>query len=157
MNDELSKKPNEPSITEDLGKAIKREGRQIAGEAKTTARKMATSQRDALADYIAALAAAAVRGAEDLEASGYGRSAATVARAADDVDGFVNRLQAREPGDIWDDVEGFARDHPALLFGASFALAFGVTRFLKSSASHDGPRYSEVTAVHGNKVSSGGA
>lgn len=125
---------SETSPLQEVGSALKREGRQVAGEARSAARKMARDQRDALADYVSALADAASHGAEDLEAAGYGRSAATVARAADEVSGFAKRLQDREPGDLWHDIEDFAREHPALVFGAGFAIAFGATRFLKSSA-----------------------
>jgi hypothetical protein len=137
MTDNSAKESGEASALEDVGAAIKREGRQAAGEARAAAQKMACDQRDALADYVSALAEAAHRGAEDLDSKGYGRSASTVARTADEVEGFARRLQAREPGELWDDVEDFARDHPALVFGAGFALAFGVTRFLKSSVEDD--------------------
>ncbi|GAB4371214.1 MAG: hypothetical protein Kow00114_31960 [Kiloniellaceae bacterium] len=123
----------ESSPLQDVGGVLKREGRQVAEEARAAARRLACDQRDALADYVAALADAAGRGAEDLNAAGYGRSAASVARTADEVAGFAERLQAREPGELWQDVEDFARAHPALTFGAGFAVAFGVTRFLKST------------------------
>lgn len=138
MTDSSSKERAATSALEDVGAAIKREGRQAAGEARAAAQKIACDQRDALADYVAALADAASHGAEDLDAKGYGRSASTVARTADEVEGFARRLQQREPGELWDDVEDFARDHPALVFGAGFALAFGVTRFLKSGQESDG-------------------
>ena len=122
------------SALQQAGEVLKREGRQVADEARSVAQQFASDQRDALADYVAALADAASRGAEDLEGAGYGRSASTVSRTADEVGDFAKRLQAREPGELWENVEGFARDHPALVFGAGFAVAFGVTRFLKSSA-----------------------
>lgn len=125
---------SEASPLQEAGEALKREGRQVAGEAKAAVRKVARDQRNALADYVAALADAVSHGAEDLEAAGYGRSAATVARTADEVGGFAKRLQGRDPGDLWHDVEDFAREHPALVFGAGFAIAFGAARFLKSTA-----------------------
>jgi len=61
-----------------------------------------------------------------------------VARTADEVGGFAGRLRGREPGELFADIEDFARDHPALVFGAGFAVAFGVTRFFKSSSEEDG-------------------
>jgi hypothetical protein len=125
---------NDTTALQDIGAAIRREGRHLAEETKSTAEQAVSDQRDALADYVAALAHAADRGAEDLDSAGYGRSAAAVSRTADDVGGFAARLQAREPGELWADVEDFARDHPALVFGAGFAAAFGIARFLKSSA-----------------------
>jgi hypothetical protein len=137
MTESSSKERAETSALEDVGAAIKRESRQVAGEARAAAQKMASDQRDALADYVSALAEAANRGADDLESKGYERSASTVARTAEEVGGFARRLQEREPGELWEDVEGFAREHPALVFGAGFALAFGVTRFLKSSGESD--------------------
>lgn len=133
MTDSSSTERAETSALGDAGAAIKREGRQVAGEARAAAQKMASDQRDALADYVSALADAANRGADDLDSKGYRRSASTVARTAEEVEGFARRLHQREPGELWEDVEDFAREHPALVFGAGFALAFGVTRFLKSS------------------------
>lgn len=137
MTDRSTEERAETSAVEEVGAAIKREGRQVAGEARAAAQKMASDQRDALADYVSALADAANCGADDLESKGYGRSAATVARTADEVEGFARRLQQRAPGELWDDVEDFAREHPALVFGAGFALAFGATRFFRSSVESD--------------------
>lgn len=144
MTDRSSKERADTSVLEDVGAAIKREGRQAAGEARNVAQKMACDQRDALADYVSALADAASCGAEDLESKGYGRSASTVSRTADEVEGLARRLQQRAPGELWDDVEDFARDHPALIFGAGVALAFGVTRFLKSSVESDDIETDEI-------------
>ena len=134
MSDSTSHETADSSALQEVGDALKREGRHVAGEAKSAARKMARDQRDALADYVTALADAATRGAEELEEAGYGRSASTLTRTADDVGGFAQRLHDREPGELWNDIEDFARDHPALTFGAGFAVAFGITRFIKSSA-----------------------
>jgi len=92
------------SALKEAGGALKREGRQVAGEAKAAAHKLARDQRDALADYVAALADAVSHGAEDLEAAGYGRCAATVARTAYEVGGCAKRLQGRDPGELWHDV-----------------------------------------------------
>jgi hypothetical protein len=138
MTNITSNEATDSSALQDVGAALKREGRQVASEAKAAAQKMAAGQRDALADYVAALAEAAALGAETLEEAGYGRSASTVARTADEVGGFAKRLQDREPGELWNDIEDFAREHPALVFGASFAAAFGITRFIKSSATSTG-------------------
>ncbi len=137
MSERSPSENSETSALQDAGAAIKRESRHLASEAKNAAKSAADQavrdQRDVLADYVAALAHAADRGADDLDSAGYGRSAAAVARTADEVGGFADRLQAREPGELWSDLEDFARDHPALVFGAGFAAAFGVARFLKSS------------------------
>ena len=134
MTDSASKERADSAALQEVGATMKHGGQQISDEARSAAHRMACDQRDVLADYVAALADAAGRGAEDLRASGYGRSADTVKRTADEVGAFAARLQRREPGELWGDVEDFARDHPALAFGAGFALAFGVTRFLKNPA-----------------------
>ncbi|MGF1629477.1 MAG: hypothetical protein ACFCUT_08405 [Kiloniellaceae bacterium] len=153
MSESSSKDRAEPSALEEVGAAIKREGRQVADDARAAAQSMVSDQRDVLADYVAALADAASSGAKDLKDSGYPRSAATIERTAAEVGGFAERLQAREPGELWDDVEGFAREHPALVFGASFVVAFGVARFLKSSAASR----EEKQATASRPVSAGGA
>lgn len=132
MTDSTSRQHPDASALSEAGAAIKREGRALGGEAKAAAGKLACGQRDSLADYIAALADAANAAAEDLQAAGYGRSAAPVRRTADQVGGFAEDLQRRDPGELWRNAESFARDHPAVVFGAGMAIAFGVTRFLKS-------------------------
>ncbi|HMA13600.1 MAG: hypothetical protein ACM35H_15820 [Bacteroidota bacterium] len=123
---------SDPSTFEEVGAAIKREGRELAGEAKSAAQRMARDQRDAVADYASALAGAASRGAEELENAGYGKSAAVVQRAAGEVESLAQQLQQREPEALWGEVEDFTRNHPWMVFGASFALAFGISRFLRS-------------------------
>lgn len=121
------------SITGQAGAAIKREARDVGREAKAAAEEVARTQRDALADYVAALADAANAAADDLQAAGYGQSAAPVRRTADQVGGFAHRLQQSDVRELWRDAEDVAREHPALVFGAGMALAFGVIRFLRSS------------------------
>jgi len=134
MSESSPRERSERSVLEDAGAALKRESREIVGEARSAAYRAACERRDAFAGYVSALADAANSGAESLEGSGYERSAAAVRRTAGEVSGLVERFQHREPDDLWSDVEDFARDHPVVVFGASFALAFGLTRFLKSGA-----------------------
>ena len=134
MSDSAPRERSDTSAAADVGAAIKRESRELAGEAKGAAYRMACDQRDALAGFVSALADAAKRGADELETSGYPGSAAAVKRTADEVGGLVQRLQRREPGEFWEDFENFTRDHPAVVFGAGFALAFGFTRFMKSAS-----------------------
>lgn len=129
---ESAPRERDASVREDVGAAIKREGREIAGEARSAAHRLARDQRDAVAGFVSAVVGAATRGAEELEESGFSRSATAVRRTADEVDSLAHRLQQRDPGELWNDVEDFAREHPVVVFGAGFALAFGLARFLKS-------------------------
>lgn len=128
---------SDSSTLGEVGAAIKREGRELADEAKTTAQRMARDQRDAVASFVSALAGAAGRGAEELEQAGYGKSAAVISRAAGEVESLAQQLQQREPEALWAEVEDFTREHPWLVFGAGFALAFGLSRFLRSEPSHE--------------------
>jgi len=116
---------------------------------------IAGNQRDALSDYLSTLAAAAVAGGEELDDAGYRRSAATVAHTAGELDGFARQLRDRAPSELWEDAEDFARQHPALVFAAGFALAFGVTRFLKSSAPGPEQAFSEVQEPSTSQVRQG--
>ena len=134
MSDRSPRERSEPSALNEAGEAIKRESREIAGEAKSTAQRVAREQRDAVAGFVAAVVGAATRGADELEDSGFTRCAAAVRRTADEVGGLADRLQQRDPRELWDDIEDFAREHPAVVFGAGFALAFGLARFLRSGA-----------------------
>jgi hypothetical protein len=138
MSDRSPRERSEASALKEAGSAIKREGREIAGEAKSAAYSVAREQRDAVAGFVSALVGAASRGADELEESGFARSAAAVRRTAGEVSGLAERLQQRDPRELWSDIEGFAREHPAVVFGAGFALAFGVARFLRSGSPEDG-------------------
>lgn len=142
---------SDPSTFGEVGAAIKREGRELAGEAKSAAQRMARDQRDAVANYASALAGAAGRGAEELENAGYGKSAAMVLRAAGEVENLAQQLQQRDPEALWGEVEDFARDHPWMVFTAGFALAFGLSRFLRSEpeayASAGGVTESQATGT----------
>lgn len=133
MTDSPPNERREASALDEFGAVMKREGRELAGEARSTAYRVARDQRDTLAGYISAVAQAALRGADELEGSGFSRSAASVKRTASEIGGLADRLQGREPDDLWLDVEDFARDHPGLTFGAGFLVAFGVMRFLRSA------------------------
>lgn len=135
-----------------LKEKIRSEGRHFAGEARSQASTIAGNQRDALSNYLAALANAAVVGGEDLDGAGYARSAATVVHTAGEVDDFARRLRDRQPSEIWKEVEDFAQAHPVLVFSASFALAFGVTRFLKSSAPGPERAFSEVQEASTSQI-----
>jgi hypothetical protein len=130
---------SDPSTFEEVGAAIKREGRELAGEAKSAAHRMVRDQRDAVAGFVSAIAGAASRGAEELDNAGYGKSAAAVMRTAGEVESLAQQLQQREPEALWGEVEDFARDHPWMVFGAGFALAFGVSRFLRSEPASASP------------------
>jgi hypothetical protein len=132
MSERSPRESSDASTQEGVGAALKRESRELAGEAKSAAYRAARERRDAVAGFVSALKGAADRGAEELEESGFGRSAAALRRTAGEVGGLAERLQQREPVELWDDVESFAREHPVLVFGASFALAFGLARVLKS-------------------------
>ncbi len=133
---------------ENLKDRLKTDGRHLAGEARASAARLAGNQRDAVSGYLSDLAMAAAAGGENLDASGHPRSAAVVVRTAGEVDNFARRLEDRAPSEIWGDVEDFARAHPALVFGAGFALAFGVTRFLKSSAPEVGGEREDAAEWH---------
>src|SRR3546814_12995429 len=127
---ESAPRERDAAVREDVGAAIEREGREIAGKARSAVHRLARDQRDAVAGFVSAVVGAATRGAEELEESGFSRSATAVRRTADEVDSLAHRLQQRDPGELWNDVEDFAREHHVVVFGAGFALALGLARFL---------------------------
>lgn len=156
MSDRSPRERSDASALQQAAAAAKREGREIAGEARSAAERAAREQRDVVAGFVSALVGAASRGAEELEESGFSRSAAAVRRTAGEVGGLAGRLQERDPAELWGDIEDFAREHPVMVFGAGFALAFGLARFLKSGRSDEAGGY-PTAGAYGRQPASGTA
>src|SRR3546814_3735295 len=67
---ESAPRERDASVREDVGAAIEREGREIAGKARSAVHRLARDQRDAVAGFVSAVVGAATRGAEEIEESG---------------------------------------------------------------------------------------
>lgn len=141
-----SEKPPAVNPTRNIGDELKDEGRRLIEDAKASAFQLASDRRDAATAYVGALAGAARSGADELDQSGYSRSAATIERASKDVASFAERLSKRSPANLVADLEDFARERPVLMFSLAFAAAFGATRFLRTSGNETTSGTADETA-----------
>src|SRR5919205_19496 len=87
-----------------------------------------------LSDNIKGMADAAPNPAQQFDDHGNAAVAEYIQRAAAGLEHFSETMRNRDVSALVDDVEGFARRQPAVFIGASVALGFLLTRFLKSSS-----------------------
>lgn len=132
-NEDQSESPLAVKLGRNVGAELKDEGRRLMEDAKASALQLAAERRDMATAYVSALASAARSGADELEQSGYKRSAGTIKRTSHDVQDFAEDLSKRSPTSLLSDLEDFARERPVLTFSLAFAAAFGATRFLRTS------------------------
>lgn len=132
---------------------VKSEGKRLAKEGQAAAHRLVKDQQGIAADYLRAVAAAIDSGANELDSQGHGTTASYVSRTADEAKDLIDRFAQRDPGELLQEVQSFARQRPALFFGAAFLVGFAATRFLKASASEARP---EGTSTQGRMTSSYG-
>jgi hypothetical protein len=127
------------SPIEDVADDLKAESRKLASDAKEAVTDIADQRKRAAADYMRAMAAAIECGAGQLEQQGRSGTASLARQTSGEIDHLANRILEREPHQLLQDIEGFVRRQPGLAFGVSALAAFGVMRFLKSSAGRAEP------------------
>ena len=126
---------------------VKVKGKEMIVDAKATALNEADARKANVADYAQAVAAAINSGADELKGQGREKSAKYVSGAADSVSGFAERVSNRSAAELLGDVEDFARERPALFFGATVIAGFALARFLKSSNPADSGTDRDVRQV----------
>ena len=114
---------------------VKQEGQRLASQAKEGVKHASEEQKDNATHFMKSVVAAVDSSARELDARGHAVSASLVSSVASDFGDFVDRLTERPTGELLQEVEDFARQRPALFFGAALLAGFGGARFLKSSAS----------------------
>jgi hypothetical protein len=107
-----------------------------SGFAQTATRKVEdvlTNQKAMGADYIASLAQAAERAANEFD-NELPQAAQYIRQASHTMSGVADQIREREVRDLLGEVTDFARRQPTLVFGGAMLLGFAALRFLKSSA-----------------------
>jgi hypothetical protein len=92
-------------------------------------RDLATGQMDSLAEG-AQSAAAALQGHDSLGLSQY------LGQLASGLGSFADQVRDKSAEDLLHKGAQLARDNPALFLAGSVAIGFGLSRFLRASASH---------------------
>ncbi|HET7240187.1 MAG TPA: hypothetical protein VFI77_03450 [Gemmatimonadales bacterium] len=114
----------------DQAKSTLREARDRAGSSIDDGRRQA-------ADQIGNIAGAFHRTGEQLRNENQDRIAGLADSFAGQVDQVAKYLREADLRTVGRDVEQLARERPAVVFGAAFAVGLLVARFLKSSPSAD--------------------
>jgi hypothetical protein len=129
-----------------------------AGFAQSATRKVEdvlTNQKAMGADYIASLAQAAERAANEFD-NDLPQAAHYIRQASHTMSGVADQIRDRQVRDLLGEVTDFARRQPTLVFGGAMLLGFAALRFLKSSAPSSGSMQdSNLGSMSG--VSSSGA
>jgi hypothetical protein len=111
-----------------------------AGFAQSATRKVEdvlTNQKAMGADYIASLAQAADRAANEFD-NDLPQAAQYIRQASQTMSSVADQIRDREVRDLLGEVTDFARRQPTLVFGGAMLLGFAALRFLKSSAPSSG-------------------
>ena len=119
-----------------------------SGFAQTATRKVEdvlTNQKAMGADYIASLAQAAERAANEFD-NDLPQAAQYIRQASQTISGVADKIRDREVRDLVGEVTDFARRQPTLVFGGAMLLGFAALRFLKSSAPSTGSMDSAMDA-----------
>lgn len=113
--------------------SLQNQARNIANDAKETARSMLGEQQKAAASGVGDLAGALRKAAREM---GDGGERAPMSRlvesAADGLEQLSESLRNKDLSGLARDVESFARRQPVAFFGAAFAAGFLAVRFLKA-------------------------
>ena len=116
---------------------LKDTGSGIAQSATRKVEDVLTSQKAVGADYIASLAQAAERAANQFD-DDLPQAAQYIRQASHTMSNVADNIRNREIRDLVGEVTDFARRQPTLVFGGAMLLGFAALRFLKSSAPASG-------------------
>lgn len=137
-------------LTDDVTRAAKDNASQLgeaaldmANSAKDKIEAQVTQRKSIGADYIASIAQATGRAANEFEAD-VPQAAHYIREASEQIQSFANTVRERDVRELVGEVQEFARRQPTLFFGGAVVLGFAALRFLKS------------TTPKGNVTSSGG-
>jgi hypothetical protein len=128
----------------DLTDGVTRVAKDNASKLGETARDMANSTKDKVeaevaqrksigADYIASIAQATGRAANEFEAD-VPQAAHYIREASGQIQSVANTIRERDVRELVGEVQEFARRQPTIFFGGAVVLGFAALRFLKSTA-----------------------
>ena len=126
---------------EEISQALqdtKNKGKELVGEAKQEASKMAEHQQQNVAHHIDGLAKALTKTADNLDLD---KDQAWVAdgtrQTAQALDKVSKSLRERDFNTIVHDIENYTREQPTVVLGGAVIAGFLLSRFLKSSDNHN--------------------
>lgn len=110
----------------------------MANSAKDKVEAQVTQRKSIGADYIASIAQATGRAANEFEAD-VPQAAHYIREASEQIQGVADTVRERDVRELVGDVKEFARRQPTLFFGGAVVLGFAALRFLKSTAPNKTP------------------
>jgi ElaB/YqjD/DUF883 family membrane-anchored ribosome-binding protein len=113
---------------------VKSEAGRLTQAARSRTFSFVEERKMRMADNINGIAEVAHNAAQQFDQHGNPAVAEYIERAASGLEHFSDSMRNRDISSLVDDVEGFARRQPAVFIGASVAIGFLLTRFLKSSS-----------------------
>jgi uncharacterized phage infection (PIP) family protein YhgE len=105
----------------------------FANTAKDKVESAMSQQKSVGADYIASIAQAAERAANEFDQD-VPQAAHYIRKASEQIQGFADTVRQRDVRELVGEVQDLARRQPALFFGGAVILGFAALRFLKSAA-----------------------
>jgi hypothetical protein len=118
------------ALADETGAALN-QAKERGAEQYENLRERATEQIDSLAEG-AESAAAALEGNDSLGLSQY------LGQLAGGLSAFAEQVREQSAEDLLRKGTRLARENPALFLAGSVAIGFGLSRFLRATASHDG-------------------
>lgn len=126
-------------LTEGLTRAAKdnaaqfgEAARDMANSAKDKVEAQVTQRKSIGADYIASIAQATGRAANEFDAD-VPQAAHYIRQASEQMQSVADTVRERDVRELVGEVQDFARRQPTLFFGGAVVLGFAALRFLKSS------------------------
>ncbi len=128
-------------VAEDVTRQVKEQASNLTENAKDAVsgasdklRSVAEDQKNAGADFVTGLAAAARRAAGEFDDQ-IPQAGDYIRRAADQIDNTSDAIRQRNLSELLEGVQDFARSQPTAFLGATVLAGFVAIRFLKSSSS----------------------
>lgn len=104
----------------------------MANSAKDKVEAQVTQRKSIGADYIASIAQATGRAANEFEAD-VPQAAHYIREASEQIQSVADTVRERDVRELVGEVQEFARRQPTLFFGGAVVLGFAALRFLKST------------------------
>ena len=124
------------SVEQRVGSTVDAMQERVADSIRPAAQQMqsfADRQKSLGAEQLGGVARAVHSAAREFEAQ-MPVVAKSVHDAASRIEGAADSLQKQSPGELLSGVNRFAREQPALFFGAAVVAGLAASRFLKSTA-----------------------
>src|SRR5512139_1850181 len=119
-------------VAKDNAAQLGEAARDMANSAKDKVEAQVTQRKSIGADYIASIAQATGRAANEFEAD-VPQAAHYIRQASEQIQSVADTVRERHVRELVGEVQDFARRQPTLFFGGAVVLGFAALRFLKSS------------------------